>query len=225
MSWFHAFVDLILPRTCISCTTKLLKNEKYVCLNCLTDLAFLHDYKQLKDNKIYYQIAGLVPIQGAFAGFRFDKGGKLQKLIHHLKYYQKPQIGIILGEYLASRIDNPFPKNSILIPIPLHRQKLKKRGYNQAAKIAQGLSNIWKIELFEQGLVRTKFTETQTFKSKVERQKNVENIFEVTQTIKRPIVLVDDVITTGATLISASRTLKNHNIKDIYIVTLAAANY
>lgn len=226
MNWFNDFWDLVFPRICITCQNNLLKNENEVCLSCLTDLAFLNDYKFPNDNKIYYQIAGLAPIKGAFSGFRFDKGGKLQVLLHQLKYNQKPQIGIILGEFLATQIGEcPFPKNSVLVPIPLHPQKLKKRGYNQATYIAKGLANSWNLSINEKDFVRTQYTESQTFKTKDERQKNVENIFDLLNPIHQTVILVDDVITTGSTLISACKKLNEKEVQEIYVLTIAAASY
>lgn len=226
LQWFNFFLDLIYPKTCLTCQQKLLKDEKEVCLNCLNDLAILQDYKRIKDNKVYYQIAGLVPIQGAFSGFRFDKGGKLQKLLHHLKYHHKSQIGIVLGEFLAFQIGKcPFPEDAVLVPIPLHPKKLKKRGYNQSAFIAKGLSNTWKLPINEQDFIRTEYTETQTFKSREERQQNVKNVFELLKPISHPVILVDDVITTGSTLISASKKLYEKGVNTIYVITIGAANY
>jgi|YNPMSStandDraft_2_1061718.scaffolds.fasta_scaffold13757_2 ComF family protein len=224
-TWFQSFIDLIFPNTCLTCHQNLLKNEKYVCLSCLYDLAFLYDYKNPNNNKIYYQIVGFVPIQGAFAGFRFDKGGKLQTLLHHLKYYRNPDLGVILGEFLSKQIPNPFSKHATLIPIPLHQKKLKKRGYNQAQKIAEGIAKNWHLPINSTDFVRTVYTETQTFKTKHERQQNVENIFQVVKPIHSPIILVDDVITTGSTLVSACKTLYENGTKEIYVITVAAADY
>lgn len=225
MNLLNYLLDLIFPRTCVACHQNLLKNEKEVCLNCLTDLAFLRDFHEIKNNKVYYQIAGIVPIQGAFAVFHFDKGGKLQTLLHQLKYHNKPQIGMVLGEFLATQIGKcPFPAHSVLLPIPLHPQKLKKRGYNQSWLIAKGLANIWNLPIEEKSFVRTKFTETQTAKTKQERQKNVENIFDLLTPLDFPVIVVDDVITTGSTIISACKTLKEKGIKEIYVMTIATAH-
>ncbi len=223
--WIDAFVNLIFPRVCLTCKSDLLKNEKHVCLSCLNDLAFLYEYKNFTDNQTYYQIAGFVPIKGAFVGFRFDKGGKLQTLLHNLKYNKKPEIGIILGEFLAHRIEvSPFPPDSVILPVPLHKKKLKKRGYNQTAMIAKGIANIWNLKVNQKIFIRTKFTETQTKKSKEERQKNVENVFDLLEPIQNPVIVVDDVITTGSTLVSACKTLEAKGIKDIYVLTLASAD-
>lgn len=225
MNPLNYLLDLIFPRTCITCQQSLLKNEKEVCLNCLIDLAFLKDFHEIKNNKTYYKIAGIVPIQGAFAGFHFDKGGKLQTLLHQLKYHHKPQIGVLLGEFLATQIGKcPFPEHSVLLPIPLHPQKLKKRGYNQTLFIAKGLANIWNLKIEEKSFIRTKFTETQTFKTKQERQKNVENIFDLLIPLDFPVIVLDDVITTGSTIISACKTLKEKGVKEIYVMTVAMAH-
>ncbi|GIV43043.1 MAG: amidophosphoribosyltransferase [Bacteroidia bacterium] len=225
MNWLYHFLDLIFPRTCITCQNPLLKAEKEVCLNCLNDLAFLYDFQNLKDNKTYYQIAGLVPIQGAFSGFHFDKGGKLQAILHQLKYNHKPELGTILGEFLATQLEKcPFPPHTIIIPIPLHKDKLKKRGYNQTLYIAKGLANIWNLSINEKDFIRTKYTETQTFKSKEERQKNVENIFDLVNPIHCPVLVVDDVITTGSTLVSACKKLQEKGVPEIYVLTIASAS-
>lgn len=223
-NWFLHFFDLIFPKICITCQNSLLKNEQLICMNCLSDLSFLYDYQHLKDNKTYYQIAGYVPIQGAFSAFQFDKGGKLQEIIHHLKYKNQPYLGTLVGEFLAKQINQcPFPSNAVLLPIPLHAKKLKKRGYNQTSMIAKGIAKVWNLPINENDFIRIKFTETQTAKTKEERQKNVENIFQLLNTIQNPVVLIDDVVTTGSTLISACKTLYQNGVNDIYVVTLATA--
>ncbi|MFH1004622.1 MAG: phosphoribosyltransferase family protein [Bacteroidota bacterium] len=158
---------------------------------------------------------GRVDIFSATSLYGFLKGGKVQHLIHQLKYRGKKEIGVSIGKYYGNELKSSplFRGMNIIIPVPLHPEKLKKRGYNQSETFAHGLSKSLEIENENDLLIRAYSSETQTKKSRFARWKNVESIFKITQPKKlqdKHILLVDDVVTTGATLESCA-----HKILDV----------
>jgi ComF family protein len=157
------------------------------------------------DNPVSRLFLGRVTVCGAAAFLSFNKGGRVQRLIHQLKYKGRMDIGVFLGSYYGTLLSGsePFRSANFIVPVPLHRKKQQKRGYNQSEQIAIGLSGSMKIPVDVNTLVRIKATETQTRKSRFRRWENVKEIFTVTapeRFIDQHILLVDDVITTGATL-------------------------
>ncbi|MEM7548403.1 MAG: ComF family protein [Bacteroidota bacterium] len=164
-----------------------------------------------------------------FPLFNFINKGKAQALIHKLKYKNEPEIGELLGNWLAERIkaSDSLPPFDLIIPIPLHKSKERKRGYNQSAKIAKGISEKLKIPTRMNILYRISVTETQTAKSKVSRIENVRGIFSIKEksaVIKgKRILLVDDVVTTGSTVLSAYDYLKTNKAESVSIACIARA--
>jgi len=221
---FQQLLSLFFPNLCACCRTELVANEQHICLSCLSAIPFTHYEKHPQNNPIFDRFVGKFPIQGATAIFHFDKGGKLQKALHHLKYKHKPKIGYILGKMGQEGLDSmQIPTNAVLIPVPLHKNKEKQRGYNQSLEICNGLA---KGRVVDTKLIkRVQNTSTQTKKNKEERYQNVNQAFELTtSTLPSSIVLVDDVVTTGATLESIARTLlKKQAETKIWIVALAHA--
>lgn len=198
------FINLFYPNTCFACATPLLNGETMICLPCLAHLPYT-DYHVFLDNKVSRTFMGRVPFKMAASLLHFHKKGKTQALLHQLKYKNQPNLGVYLGNLAANYYDKVGFFNSIdaILPIPLHPKKLAKRGYNQAAVIAQGISEVIEKPVLENTLLRTINTSTQTKKSRFERWQNVETVFEVSQPnllINKHLLLVDDVLTTGATI-------------------------
>ena len=171
---------------------------------------------------------GRVPVEHAAAWCYFHKGGKIQHLIHLLKYYGRREIGLYFGSiYGRELMHSPFYKNvEIIIPIPLHPKRKRKRGYNQSECIAKGLSEIMKIPVDTKTLIRATASDSQTKKTRFKRWENVKEIFSITNFIhlqNKHILLVDDVLTTGATIEScAIELLKIKGVK-ISVVALACS--
>jgi len=156
-------------------------------------------------NPVLERFWGRVALEHASSSYVFSKGGRLQNLIHKLKYEGQPEIGIELGKRFGSLLKNTAPYDTVtnIVPVPLHPKKEKIRGYNQAAMFAQGLAEGMNKPWSENYLIRVENTTTQTQKSRMDRFDNVANAFAVAQTKElahQHILLVDDVITTGATL-------------------------
>lgn len=209
--YFWDFIGLFYPTTCRACNSVLNKGEIWICSSCMLDMP-KSDYWNDKNNPVNQLFWGKTPIQFASAFLLFSKGSRYRKLIHSLKYKNDQESGIRLGALYGKEIakQSEYPKIDYIIPVPLHPKKQKKRGYNQSDCIAEGLSESMKVDYLDNVLVRTKNTQTQTKKHKDERWENVKGVFDV-QNIDlvrgKHILLVDDVITTGATIEHCALTL------------------
>lgn len=216
-SLFNDFISLFFPRLCAACERTLMKNESVLCLHCLHDLPLIV-FNGSEDSPLDKIFWGRVTISRTFALFLFSKKGKVQHLIHQLKYKNRPDVGIYLGAMLARHMLEFYPKEfDVVVPVPLHRSKEKKRGYNQSTMIARGISEVLGIPVGDENFIKVAITETQTRKARFARYENVKETFRVVDPKafeKKHILLVDDVITTGATLEScAAKLLEVQEIK------------
>ena len=203
-SYFGDFLHLFFPELCAGCSTSLVKNESVICTSCLYHLPYTHFHKD-RENPVIRQMTGRLPLVFADAFLYFNKGSRVQNLIHELKYNNRPEVGYRLGELygLTLKEYGGWEVADIIIPVPLHQRKLRRRGYNQAEKIADGLSAATKVPAKTKILMRTSDTSSQTRKSRFERYENMKNAFSVScpgEIEGKHILLVDDVITTGATI-------------------------
>ncbi|MCF8302678.1 MAG: ComF family protein [Bacteroidales bacterium] len=203
-TWLDDLLSLFYPRICLACGNSLYPNEEVVCFSCLYHLPET-DFHVEKDNPVSRLFWGKVPVENASACYYFSKGGKVQHLIHQLKYQGRRSIGEYLGTYYGHKLraSGFYSDIDVIIPVPLHPKKLKKRGYNQSVIIADGLAEGMYVPVKTRTLIRKIASSTQTKKSKYERWENVKDIFGVNnaETLEgKHILLVDDVITTGSTL-------------------------
>lgn len=203
------FLRLFVQNNCYSCGTELTKYEKCLCLGCLAQIPSTNIEEKFSDNELYYRFAGKVPIHGAYSHFYFEKKGHLQKIMQQLKYEDAPQIGLFLGELIGIHLkESDFIQHvDAIIPVPLHKKKQIKRGYNQAERIAKGMSKELELPMMPKVLKRIKHTSTQTAMSRDARWENVAAAFEVVGEVPSNVLIVDDVITTGATIEACMRTL------------------
>lgn len=221
------FLGLFYPQLCVVCGRPLSLNEKDVCSTCACLLPHTH-YAVDQENPLAKMFYGRLPLFAVSAEFFFSKKGKIQKIMHNLKYHGDTAAGIFLGHQIGtSLMESPLYHHSdCLIPIPLHRKKENLRGYNQSRVIAEGISEVTGLDIVDDCLERTIFTETQTHKSREERQKNVEGVFMLKNAEKlhgKKVILVDDVLTTGATLSSAGSLLLQVTDISVGIATAACA--
>jgi ComF family protein len=219
---------LFYPEMCSGCDEQLVQNEQFICTNCRHDLP-LTNFTSLSENDITQSFYGRVNVEKGYSLLFFRKEGITQKIIHELKYRGNEQIGTFFGNWLGEilREKGEFTDIDCIIPVPLHPKKLQQRGYNQVAKFGESLGKHLQIRFLENELVRVSATKTQTFKARFDRFSNVDTKF----LLKNPkmfndkhILLIDDVITTGATLEAcANEFQKSENCK-ISMVTMACSN-
>lgn len=226
-NYFDDFVSLFYPRLCAGCKTSLVRGEDVICLNCLADLPRTN-YHQIQENPIYQIFVGRANIVLATSFCRFDKGGRLQRLLHELKYKGNSEVGRKLGALFGHELiqSSLFQDIDAIIPVPLHPKKEKMRGYNQSTEIGKGLSESMDRPLITGNLIRSVHTATQTRKGRFERWENVSGIFNVKNNsllTGRHLLVVDDVVTTGATLEACCEQLLKVPGVRVSIATLACA--
>ncbi len=226
---FSGLFDLFYPNLCQACGRHLPAIEQFLCPACLYQLPHTR-YHLLVENPFTERFWGRVPLCFGAAQFFFTTGGRVQRLIHLLKYHHRPDIGRKLGQLYAAELREAehFPKPHAIIPVPLHPRKLQQRGYNQSAAFAQGLADGLKVPMYEHGLRRLLHTESQTRKSRIERVANVGNAFGLGHLKDLPpephFLLVDDVLTTGATLEACAQPLLALPGARVSMATIAIAD-
>ena len=204
LSLIDALIGLFYPSVCAACGNTLYRWEHLVCTRCRSFLPRT-GYEQDEDNPLARLFYGKVRLKAVTSCYFFSKAGKVQHLIHELKYKGNADAGLFLGQELGKSIKNAtlFQGIDYLIPVPLHPKKEKKRGYNQSMVIARGIAEVTGIPIGDKFLLRSVNTATQTHKTKEERWQNVKDIFELRhpeQLEGKYVLLIDDVLTTGATL-------------------------
>lgn len=225
--WGLDLIGLLFPDLCNACGTPLFVGEQLICTKCLYDLPFT-DYHLHAENRVAKQLWGRLPIHAAMAMLYFRKGAKVQNLIHNLKYNNKTSVGMLLGKMLGVKLKaSPlYIGIDFIIPVPLHHTKLRKRGYNQSTSIADGISQEMEIPFHEDLLIRISQTDSQTKKSRYNRYENMKAVFEikkVDRVLGKHILLIDDVITTGATLEACANELIANGAAKVSIAALAFA--
>jgi len=177
---FNSIVNLLFPKVCYACSHLLTDNEKHICTNCRHNLPVTNCHLEHNNTveKVFY---GRVKLEQATALLRFEKKGIVQHLLHNLKYRDHEVIGTILGEWLGNELKTIENYNNIdvVIPVPLHRKKLRKRGYNQVAKFGIEIANALNAEYLNNVLIKTTATKTQVFKKRMARWNSSNEIFAI----------------------------------------------
>ncbi|GAA4294426.1 ComF family protein [Aestuariibaculum suncheonense] len=224
---FQSVINLLFPKVCYACLNTLNDNEENICVNCRHDLPVTNFHFDNTDTvkKVLY---GRAEIENATALFRFEKKGPVQQLIHGLKYKGYETIGITLGDWLGSELKTlpQYQNVDVVIPVPLHKKKLKKRGYNQVAKFGQQIAEALHAEYRDDVLVKVTNTASQVNKIRFARWNNNTELFKLNdrKTMEnKHILLVDDLITTGATLEACINVLQQTKNIKISIATMAIA--
>ncbi len=222
---FQDLLYLFYPDICLCCGNSLVKQEELICTNCLIHLpkTNYHLYEDNPVNRLFY---GRIPLHSTASYLHYSKKGRVQRLIHQLKYKGERDVGLFLGRHYGHELrqSDLFRNCSCVIPVPLHESKLRKRGYNQSEFIARGLSQSMGIPIVSDNLYRKEFTQTQTRKSKFDRWRNVEDIFQLADpdSLKnKHVLLVDDVITTGATIEACVCCMETVSNIKVSVVSLA----
>lgn len=221
------FISLLYPKYCFACNEGLVKGEETICSRCMLELPRTN-YHFEPENALFKRLSGRIELRFALAFFLFRKGGRVQHLLHSLKYNNHPEIGETLGEVYGEELvqANYGEQFNVIVPVPLHASRKRKRGYNQSEEFAKGLSKSLKIPFSGDALERTTKTETQTRKSKLKRWQNVSEVFQLKhhdQISNKHVLLVDDVITTGATIEACAQVLIENGCSSVSIASIAYA--
>jgi ComF family protein len=220
-----ALAQLFFPHTCCGCGTDLLTTDSIFCIYCLGSMP-LTGFEDHAGNPVEKNFWGRADIRAASAHLYFTKNSAVQQSLHQFKYKGRKEIGFYFGRSIGQALKKSgrFKNCQLILPLPLHASREKTRGYNQAAVLGEGISEIMQIPLVGNALVRVSETATQTHKNRIQRWQNMENKFRVIQPEKlqdKHILLVDDVITTGATLEACAQTLLRLENTTLSIATLA----
>lgn len=226
---WNSLWNLFFPKCCVVCGKPLLQTEEYLCLHCLKGLPRTNMHLQI-DNEVEKNFWGKIPVQKASAFLYYTKGGDVRPILYELKYYGNKEIGNLLGRCMAKEIlpSGFFRHIDYILPVPLHPKREKERGYNQSEWLAKGISNVTEIPLVTHLLSRSSYSSTQTHKTRIARFENMQGLFQCSdpEMLKgKHILLVDDVLTTGATLVATADALKGTEGLRISILTLALAGH
>lgn len=223
----NAIQHLFFPHVCKGCFSDNLNAEDHLCLHCLMELpytGFEHKYNNATEKAFW----GRVPVLSAMSLLYYTSGSVVQKIIHGFKYKGEQELAFFMGRLmgLAIKESKRFELTDGIIPIPLHPKKLRIRSFNQTQLLAEGISEITGIPIYTNALTRIDSSETQTHKNRMERWENVSGLFsflsEETGNTKA-LLLVDDVMTTGATLEACAQAIMDKSKIELYIATLAFA--
>jgi len=224
---FEGFAGLFWPNVCACCFTGLTRGEKYICSHCMYELPSTNFHRE-PENPVAQVFWGRATVEHATAGYFFRKGNNVQKLVHQVKYRGQKEMGTVLGREMGKSLrDSIFNGVDLIAPVPLHAQKLRKRGYNQSEWIARGVAEMMNKPLDVTTLVRRIFTATQTRKKRFDRWENVNSGFGLVTPdsfFGRHVLLIDDVITTGATLEACIHAVLSAPGTKVSVVALAFAS-
>ncbi len=226
-SLLYDFSTLIYPELCYCCETALMKQEKLICTSCLVNIPRTY-YHLVDGNPIEKIFWGRAKVERATSYFLFQKGSNYQQLLHSLKYKGVREIGVELGRNFGNELNDIsyFDDVDMVVPVPLHPKKEKKRGYNQSLAIAEGLSLAIHKPVDSKVLIRKHFSQSQTRKGRFSRWENVSELFDVKNLVDfegKHILLVDDVVTTGSTLEACAQAILKCPSTKVSIATLAFA--
>ena len=218
-------LNLFFPKVCLGCNGYLVDNESYVCTSCRHQLP-LTNFHLDNNDAVKNVLFGRIKLENATSLLHFSKKGIVQQLMHNLKYRGHQDVGLFLGKWLGEELKTikGYQGIDVVIPVPLHKSRLRQRGYNQVAKFGQEIANALEIEFNTKVLLKTKAIKSQVFKSQFLRTSMDSATFSISenQTLKgKHILLVDDIVTTGTTIESCANALLNIEGVKISVATMA----
>lgn len=220
------FVQLFYPRLCVGCGDSLNREEQDLCLSCMMELPFLPLQEMLGGGFLEERFHGRVELEGVTALLLYEKESVTQRILHSLKYHGNKEIGLRLGKMLGAKLKgSKYDWVDVVVPVPLHKNRTRSRGYNQSEWIAKGIAETLQKEVWTDVLWRVVENSTQTKKNSFERWENVKGIFQVCEGRDLKglhILIVDDVLTTGATVEACALPLKTIEGVRLSVAALAA---
>ena len=228
ISFWSRLIDIIAPRACVICGNRLAIAENTICTVCNMHIPRTQFFKDPYNNEMAKLFWGQIPIEKGVALFYYEGHSQVSNIIYTLKYGNQPDIGVKMGRIVAKEYygNDFFNDIDMIIPIPLAKKRLRKRGYNQSMEIAKGVNEITDIPIAGNIVSRQAFVGSQTDKDRWGRMKNVEGVFHLDTPEKirgKHLLIIDDVVTTGATVISCAKELtKAGNVK-ISVLSLGFA--
>ena len=219
ISFWRRLLDLISPRVCVVCGKRLSATEEVICIKCNFHLPRTGFSNNLYENEMAKLFWGQIPVERAAALFYYESHAETANIIYQLKYKNHPEIGPVMGRMMATELKryNFFDEIDGIVPVPLTKKRFRQRGYNQSEEIAKGIIEITGLPIFKDLVTRTKFKGRQTRRWRWERLENVEYAFKLVNgnpISGKHILIIDDVVTTGATIIACSKELvKAGNVK------------
>ena len=228
ISFWHRLLDLISPRCCVVCGHRLTVTEEIVCARCNFHLPRTGFQKTPYENEMAKLFWAQIPIERASALFYYEAHAESANLLYELKYKNHPEVGEVLGRMIAKEVKPSgfFDGIDGIVPVPLAKKRQRQRGYNQSMEIARGLSEITSLPVCHQVVRRTTYEGSQTSKDRWERNENVEHVFELidaTAVHGKHLLIVDDVVTTGATVLACAKELVKAGDVKISILALGFA--
>jgi ComF family protein len=222
--YWEDFIDLILPRHCSGCSRMLVKGEPEICTSCRSKIALSSSFQNPHDNELMDRLKGRIPLSHAFYYTWFRKGGVMQSVLHGIKYSDRRQAGLLLGNWIGHEMRKRLQhlEFDYLVPVPMHASKLRSRGYNQSALISAGIAEVTDIPVCEM-LDRKNAGTTQTRLGRWQRWQNSVQVYLANDLVvpSSKILLVDDVMTTGATAEACLEQLFQRGIQSAGIATVA----
>jgi ComF family protein len=221
------FLQLLYPQLCVGCSTILIYQEEDFCLHCNNNLPYTKIFS-LQNNEIIRRLSSRINLNWAYGHLYFEKESITQNILHDIKYNHNKELALKFGKEIGLHLSSLLEINPsyIIQAVPLHPKKEKIRGFNQSLYLAKGISEILGIPIAKKGLSRIKFRDSQTHKNRSERWTQIQKDFFVEKTdeiMKKNVILVDDIFTTGATTEICSRVLLEAGASSISIITLAIA--
>lgn len=228
ISFWHRLFDLISPRSCVVCGHRLTVTEDTICARCSFHLPRTMFHLNPYENEMARLFWGQIPIERATAFFYYEAHAETANILYDLKYKNYPEIGEVMGRMFAREIESSgfFDGIDGILPVPLAKKRQHQRGYNQSQEIARGVSAITNLPVFNKVVRRTNYKGSQTSKGRWERNENVEGVFELSDATAiegRHLLIIDDVVTTGATVIACAKELLKAPYVKLSVISLGFA--